>query len=124
MATARSTGLYGDPLGSLSACRPMLVDRAAHRDALDQTVGAQRTRDTARTHGLHLAIAHAGQVGAKHVGRGLQVLLLFGEAQVIEAAAPRQTVSGSIEMALSIPPRPTPSSSAARNRRRRASSFS
>src|SRR3546814_443133 len=59
--------------------------------ALDQAVLAARDRETPAPHRLHLAVAHAGQVGAHDIGSGLKHPFLVCESLRIEALAPRPT---------------------------------
>ncbi len=67
-----------------------LEDGAAHPIAFDQAVGATHRRHAARLHGLHLAVAHAGEIGADEIAGALQHPLLAGETEAVEALAPWQ----------------------------------
>ncbi len=54
----------------------------------DDAVLAPRQRQTARPHGLNLAVAHTRQVGAHHVAGGLQHALFEHERFGVEARSP------------------------------------
>src|SRR3546814_2193978 len=54
---------------------------------LDQAVLTARDRETPAPHRLHLAVAHAGQVGAHDIGGGLEHPFLVCESLRVEALA-------------------------------------
>src|SRR3546814_17853196 len=61
---------------------------------LDQAVLTARDRETPAPHRLHLAVAHAGQVGAHDIGGGLEHPFLVCESLRVEALAPWPTALG------------------------------
>ncbi len=72
----------------------------AHHEA----VLAAGDRQAARAHRLHLAIAHAGEIGADDVAGGLEHPLLGRQGLGVEARSPRSPLSGSMPIGVSMPP--------------------
>jgi hypothetical protein len=61
---------------------------------LDQAVLAARDREAPAPHRLHLAVAHAGQVGAHDIGGGLEHPFLVCEVFASKRCAPWPTALG------------------------------
>ncbi len=78
----------GDPLRRLAVARFILVGDRSDAVAFDHAIGAAGHRQAARPHGLDLAIAHAGEIGADHIAGGLEHALLMHERLRIEARSP------------------------------------
>ena len=89
----------GDRLDRHPACRlahrrAALVDGRSDAMPFDQAVLAARDRETPAPHRLHLAVAHAGQVGAHDIGGGLEHPFLVCESLRVEVLAPWPTALG------------------------------
>ena len=84
----RGDGLDRDPLSAWPRHVAPLVDGARDPIALDKAVLAALTVETTGAHRLHLAVAHAGQVGADDIAGGLQHALLEEQRLGVEARPP------------------------------------
>src|SRR3546814_2855137 len=82
------------PARRLAHGRPALGDGRSDAMPLDQAVLTARDRETPAPHRLHLAVAHAGQVGAHDIGGGLEHPFLVCESLRVEALAPWPTALG------------------------------
>lgn len=61
---------------------------------LHKAILAAHVRQAAPPHRLHLAVAHAGQIGAHDIGGRLQHALLLDERLDVEAEPPESTALG------------------------------
>src|SRR5271169_3438535 len=80
-----------DPFRRFTCALLALVRGRAYAMAHDQAIIAAGERQTTRTHGLYLTIAHAGEVGADDIGCSLQHALFVEKGLDVEAVAPRAT---------------------------------
>src|SRR5271166_714808 len=83
------------PLLGTAGDADVLIGGAANAMPCNQSIGAGRDRVAAGAHCLHLAVAHAGQIGADDIAGGLQPPLLAGERLLVEpVCAPWSAVLG------------------------------
>jgi hypothetical protein len=80
--------LNSDPSLGLATHVATLVDGAPDPVALDEAILAALDVEASGTHGLHLGIAHAGQVGADDIAGGLYHALLDEQHLGVEARSP------------------------------------
>src|SRR3546814_9155933 len=82
------------PICRLADARPALVEGRSDALSFDQAVLAARDRQAPSPHRLHLAVAHAGQIGTHDIGGRLQHPLLGRQGLHVEADTPWPSALG------------------------------